>query len=140
MLIGDISRRNAVRHPAKVAVVYEGKEYTFKKLNDRANSLVNALFSLGAKQGDRVGVLLGNCYEFLELYCALPKGGLVAVPLNSGLGEQELAYIVNNAEARALIYGQDYQPKVESIKGSLETVERFIVEAAIEWPLPFLQA
>jgi len=53
----------------------------FKELNDRANSLANALSGIGVKKGDRVAVLLDTCPQYVELYCAGAKSGMIITPL-----------------------------------------------------------
>ncbi|HEX5847068.1 MAG TPA: AMP-binding protein, partial [Rhodoplanes sp.] len=61
--------------------------------NDRACRLANALIGLGLKKGDRVAVLAYNCLEWLEIYAAVAKAGLVVVPVNFRLVGPEIRYI-----------------------------------------------
>ena len=56
---------------------------TFAQWDERACRLGNALLGLGLAKGDRVAVLAYNCVEWLEIYAATAKAGLVMVPLNS---------------------------------------------------------
>ena len=76
---------------------------TFRHWNGRSCRLANALLGLGLGKGDRVAVLAYNCVEWLEIYAATAKAGLVAVPINFRLVGAEIPYIVENCEARALI-------------------------------------
>ncbi len=55
---------------------------TFRQWNARACRLANALLGLGLGKGERVAVLAYNCVEWLEIYAAMAKAGLVAVPIN----------------------------------------------------------
>ena len=71
------------------------------------NCLANALLGVGLAKGDRVALLAYNCIEWLEMYVALAKAGLVAVPINFRLTPPEIEYIVANCEARAMIVQDD---------------------------------
>lgn len=130
MVIGDVLRRNARRYPNKTAVVFENTRYTFRELNDRVNSLTNALLDIGVKRGDRVAVLLDNCHQYVEIHWAGAKGGMTVVPLNCGLSRQELAYIVNDAEANTLLLGEKYLEVVNSIRERIKGVRNFIAIGA----------
>ena len=70
------------------------RSMTFRQWNDRACRLANALLGMGLAKGDRVAVLAYNCVEWMEIYVALAKAGLVAVPVNFRLVGPEIAYIV----------------------------------------------
>ncbi|MFC2060688.1 AMP-binding protein, partial [Chloroflexota bacterium] len=68
--------------PEKVAIVFEGKRYTFSQLNERVNRLGNALTNLGVQKGDRVAIIQVNCNQCVEIYFAVAKIGAIYVPLN----------------------------------------------------------
>ena len=127
MIIGDIIRRNAKRYPKKAALIFGNSRYTFEELNSRVNSLVNGLIALGLNKGDRIAVLLDSCPQFVELYCAAGKGGLVLVPLNCRLSSQDLTYLVNNAEANTLVLGANYLSLLDSMRFDLKIVKNFII-------------
>ncbi len=126
MILRDIARRNARRHPQRTAVVFGDIAYSFKEFNERVNSIANALLDLGVGKGDRVAILSRNCHQYLELYFAAPKGGMVLVPLNWMLSGPELRYIINDSEANTLFVGQDYVETVNSIRPELKGVKNFI--------------
>ena len=55
-------------HPDKTAVVFDGREITYRAMNDRINQMAGVLTcDLGVRPGDRVAYLLPNCPELLEL-------------------------------------------------------------------------
>ena len=74
---------------------------------------------MGLAKGDRVAILAYNCVEWLEIYVALAKAGLVAVPINFRLVGPEIRYIVDDAEARAIIVQDDLLDRVEGIRSDL---------------------
>jgi acyl-CoA synthetase (AMP-forming)/AMP-acid ligase II len=76
---------------------------TFAAWNDRASRLANALLGLGLVKGDRVAVLAFNRLEWVEIYAAMAKAGLVAVPINFRLTPSEAAFIIRDSGASALL-------------------------------------
>ena len=126
MLLGEIVTRNARRYPEKMAVVFGDRRYTFKKFNQRVNSLVNGLWDMGVRKGDRVAVFADNCPQYLEAYWAMATGGAVVVPLNCRLATEEFGYLVNNSEANTMIVGETYLDMAASMRPELNTVKHFI--------------
>ncbi len=112
--------------PSKVAVVFEGKRCTFSQLNDRANSLANALANLGVEKGNRVAMLQVNCTHCVEVYFAAAKLGAIYVPLNFRAKGDELAYMLGSAEANTLFVGERYIELINSISAALTSVKNLI--------------
>ncbi|HMR30570.1 MAG TPA: AMP-binding protein [Geminicoccaceae bacterium] len=92
---------------------------TFRQWNGRSCRLANALLGLGLAKGDRVAVLAHNCVEWLEIYGATAKAGLIVVPINFRLTGREALYIVENAEATALIVQDELAGLVEEVRADL---------------------
>jgi acyl-CoA synthetase (AMP-forming)/AMP-acid ligase II len=112
--------------PDKMAIVFEDKRYTFSQLNERVNRLANGLLKLGVKAGDRVSFLQVNCNQCVETYFAVAKTGAIYVPLNFRAKGNELSYMLNTAEATALIIGERYIPLIDSIKSELKSLKNYI--------------
>jgi len=127
MIFGEIARLNAVRYGNRIAFKDERKGISFEQANRRINAFVRSLYDLGLRKGDRVAVLLYNCIEYCELLYGLPKAGFVMVPLNYKLVGRELKYILNNSEANALIYGQEFTETVNEMRTELDTVSNYIL-------------
>ncbi|MBX3634314.1 MAG: AMP-binding protein [Rubrivivax sp.] len=89
--------------PQRVAARDSKRTLSWAQWDERASRLANALLGLGLRQGDRVALLAYNTLEWLEIYTALARAGLVAVPLNFRLRGPEVAYIVGHCEAQAII-------------------------------------
>ncbi|MBE0479667.1 MAG: long-chain-fatty-acid--CoA ligase [Dehalococcoidia bacterium] len=127
LLLGEMMARNSRKFPNKEALIYGDTRLTYKQLNERINKLAYALLDLGIKKGSKVAVLAFNCNQFMETYFALGKIGGVAVPLNFRLHPEELKYIINNADAEALIVGEAFVETAKGIQKDLPTVKRYIV-------------
>jgi len=87
--LGDIPRTAAIVYPDRIAVVFEGKRWTYREFNARINRFANALVALGCKKGDRLTVMADNCSKYLEAYFAAAKLGMSVTPLNTRLGDDE---------------------------------------------------
>ncbi len=116
LTIGEAVRVNAGKYPDKLAFKDERRSLTFKQLDERTNRLANALLGLGLKKGDKLSVVLQNCLEFVEVYLAGAKAGIVVAPVNWRLAPLEAQYVVNNSDARALITCVDCFPLVEEFR------------------------
>lgn len=83
--------------PDGESIVTEDETITWAELNEQTNRLANGLAALGVTHGDRIGILSGNCIEYLELAIAGYKLGSILVPLNVRLTPPELRYIIETA-------------------------------------------
>jgi len=123
--LGQILRVHAKNYPKKVALKdWCGKALTYLELESRTNRLANGLLRLGLSKDDRVAVMLHNCAEFVEVDCALAKAGLVVVPINWRYIDKEVAYVVDNSDAKALIVGEDFVDCINRVRGGFEKVGR----------------
>jgi acyl-CoA synthetase (AMP-forming)/AMP-acid ligase II len=96
---------HALVRPNKVALICGERSLTYAELNARARRIANALSGLGVQAGDRVAVMAHNSIELLEIAGGLSKLSAIAVLLNYRLREHEIAYIVNDSQAKVVIAG-----------------------------------
>ena len=101
----DIIYRNALLHGDKEAFICGRKRITFEQYNERVNSLVHGLRSLGLSKGDGIGILSWNCLECADVNGAAMKGGFIVSAFNPRLRTKELDYLINYSEVKALIVG-----------------------------------
>ena len=120
--VGNLLAKRAFLHPDKEAFVdvHQNKRLTYSQFNGNANRTANALVSIGVKKGDRVGILLMNCAEYMELFFAIAKIGAVFVPLNIRLVADELTYIIRDSSAQTIVYGHEFQKVVAEIRAKGE--------------------
>jgi fatty-acyl-CoA synthase len=109
---------------------------TFSEVGQRAERLAAALHRLGISEGDRVGTLMWNSQEHLEAYHAVPCMGAVLHTLNLRLFPDQLTYIINHAEDRAIIVDDSLVPLLARVAPDLKTVEHYIVVGDGDAPLP----
>ena len=119
LTIGQMLTVQARLSPDRIGARDLGRSMTFKQWNQRSCRLANALLGLGLTKGDRVAVLAYNRVEWAEIYAATAKAGLVAVPINFRLVGPEIGYIVENAEASALIVEDELAGVLEEVRSHL---------------------
>ena len=117
--LGEIVAAHARLQPGAIGACDSRRTLTFAQWNSRACRLANALAGLGLGKGDRVALLAHNRVEWMEIYVALAKAGLVAVPINFRLVAPEIRYIVEHCDARAFIVEDELADRVEALRGEL---------------------
>ncbi len=132
--VRTLINRNAVLYPEKTAMKeYEtGKSCTFAGLRDRAMRIGAAVYSLGARPGDRVGIMSQNSYEFMELTLSVPASGLVFVPVNFRLAPREMAGVLADAEPVVLFVDEQFVKAAQEIKGEIPSVREFVHIGPVE--------
>lgn len=91
------------------------REITWKVFDEKANRFANLLIDRGVKKGDKVGILLMNCLEWLPIYFGILKTGALAVPLNYRYTSDEIKYCLDLAEVDILMFGPEFIGRVEEI-------------------------
>lgn len=103
--IGLITAKQAKLRPNAWAVYDQtsNKRITFSELDNLVKKIANSLLGLGLEKGDRVSILSQNTIEFLALFFACGRVGLVAHALNWRLGSDELSQIIENGQPKVII-------------------------------------
>jgi fatty-acyl-CoA synthase len=125
--VGYIVYKRALMMPDKVAIIYEDEPVTYRQLNEGVNRCAHMLQQKGVKKGDRICVVLLNCMEFLELYFAAAKLGIIFVPLNWRMVGPELEYQINDCGARMLVFHDSFLGSIDLIRSSLNVdADKFV--------------
>ncbi len=128
MNIGLITAKAARLHPEREALidVPNDRRMTYAVLDERVRKLANGLLrELGLSKGDRVAILAKNCIEYLEIYYACARVGLIAQPLNWRLGEAELTRIIKDGDPKVLATSSEYQTTVRNLDSEVDHVLEF---------------
>ena len=125
MLLRDILEFNTIKTPEATAVAFaDDRSLCFAELDRRSLRLANGLATLG-QPGDGVAILADNCPEYVECYYAVPAARQRLVFLNYRLTPKELIRIVNDSQARVLLYRAAFAAVVEQMRPELTTVEHY---------------
>ena len=107
----------AAERPNDLAVVDAFGQWTWSEFNERVNRVGRALEDLGIARGDHIAMLMGNRAEFAEILSACLLSGVVVTPVNWHFNAEEVAYVVDNCDAKAFIFDDRH---LDSAKLALE--------------------
>src|SRR5580700_7669063 len=132
--LGDSLTRTAAARPRHPAVIDGDRSWTYAGLNTWVNQLANGLAGLGYGRGDALGIASANSAEFLALYYACAKLGVVAVPVNLGWQQSEVAYVLDHSGARGLAVETQLVPAMTEAIGKVAAVTEVIVLPGLHVP------
>ncbi len=110
----------------RLALVHGRHKVTWSAFAQRTNNLARALIEAGCASGDKIGFYLRNCAEYSEGIAAAFKARLTHVNVNYRYVDHELIYLLDNADAVAVIYGAEFAPHVAAIREQLPRVRLWI--------------
>ncbi len=87
----------------QIGLEFGSKTFTFGEIDGRSNKMARLLTDRGLIEGDRLCVYLENCVEFIDLFLACAKLGVIFVPINILYREREVTHIYNDANPKGLI-------------------------------------
>ncbi|MBI5512109.1 MAG: AMP-binding protein [Deltaproteobacteria bacterium] len=117
--IGEVLTVHSRLIPDRLAAKDLRRALTYAQYEERANRLANAFAALDLGRGDRLAIFAHNCLEWMELYAACAKSGVVAVPVNFRLTGAEVRYLLEDSGAKALMVGADLLEVVDAVRASL---------------------
>ena len=104
----------------------DGRQFTYAEFDAAVERMVNVLAGHGVTKGDVVSLLLPNSAECLIAYFASWKLGAIAGPVNSLLKTEEMAYVIGNSEAKALVYNSEFVGRMREVSLLVDTLEGVI--------------
>src|SRR4029450_7568890 len=113
--------------PDKVALVQDDRQLTYRELEERVNRLAHHLADAGIKAGDTIGIYGPNSIEWVEGMMAAAKLRAVPVNINYRYVEEELRYLFDNADLRAVVYQREYGPRIAAVRAACPTLHHLIV-------------
>lgn len=115
-----------VNPPAAPALIHDDRVITWGELARRSNNLAAALIERGARPDDKIALYTRNCVEYLETLVAAFKARLVHVNVNFRYLDEELAYIVDNSDARFVVFGSEFDDRAERLAARCGGVRSWI--------------
>ena len=122
----DIFEGVVDRVPDREAIIHGSTRLTYKELDARSNKAANALKKLGIKKGSHIGIYAFNCVEWLEIMLGAYKLCAIPININYRYVEEELKYLIDNADMEAIFYHKQFSNKLENIKSHLPLLKDFI--------------
>ncbi|MFB7331150.1 acyl-CoA synthetase [Streptomyces adustus] len=112
--VDGVVRRSARRTPARVAVDYRDRTWTYEELDTAVSRAASVLLDQGLAPGDRVGAYGHNSDAYLIAFLACARAGLVHVPVNQNLTGDDLAYIVGQSGSALVLTDPDLADRLPS--------------------------
>jgi len=128
----DYLRESAGRWPDRPALLFKGSTIAYRQLEQESNALSAALREMGVKRGDRVGICLPNCPQFLIAEFAAWKAGAIACPFNPTYTEREMEDALRTTGAETVIVLNRFYGKVKAIQ-SRTSVKRIVATNISEY-------
>jgi acyl-CoA synthetase (AMP-forming)/AMP-acid ligase II len=123
---GDLLARNARNFPNDVGLIFGDKKLTWKELDNRAKVFANSLLELGLERGDRVAIYAKNSNQWVEALFGLAQVGLISVTVNYRLTASEVAFIVENSGAKAIICDDSTEQNSLQVKEKVSELKHVI--------------
>ena len=125
--LADLTEAAIDRVPERTALITPPRTLTYAQLEDRANRLAHALAERGIGPGDHVGCYMYNGTEYVETMLAAYKLRAVPINVNYRYVEDELRYLFNDADLKALVHDAEFTPRVDAVRDGVPTLETTIV-------------
>jgi long-chain acyl-CoA synthetase len=109
----------------------DGRRYTYAEFNAAVDAAAHLLASCSIKKGDVVTLLMPNSVEYIIGYFACWKLGAIAGPINSLLKPQEMAYVVANSKAKALIYHSQFVSQMRELDRLAAAIDEDVLDNAV---------
>ncbi len=110
----------------KVGVVSGDRRYTYAQFGERCERLAAGLLSEGIAAGDRIAYLSFNNNQLLEGYYGVPLIRAIVMPLNVRLTAHELIEILNHAQARILVFENDFEYLIDAFRAECPSIKRYV--------------
>jgi acyl-CoA synthetase (AMP-forming)/AMP-acid ligase II len=137
MLTGDLLRRSAQRFPDKTAIIRDATRLTYAELNAQANRLAHALAATGLARGAKVAILSRNLPEYGVAFFGVAKSGLVLVNVSILYAPDELEFVLDKADAEALIFDAAFAAKVAAVRAQCPRIRHYVSIGTAPDAVPF---
>lgn len=134
--VDDILHRSAVRFPDRTALIFAGRNWTYRALDDAVTRAAAHLLALGLSRGDRVATVGANSDAYLLAYLGCARAGLVHVPVNYALTGRELGYILGQSGSRVALVDTELFDGVAEVLGQTAIEQILVLRGSADAVLP----
>lgn len=134
--VGDALTRSAAARPDHLAIVDGERRLTYAEFDAWVNRLAHGLLARGYAVGDALALAGGNSAEFLAVYYACAKTGVVCVPINLGWRPDEVAYVLGHSQARGIVVESQLATAVAEVTAAVPTATDVVVAPGTGAPEP----
>ena len=120
----------------KPFILYRDQRVSFDEFDRATCRAANSLAKHGAQAGDGLGIMMGNCPEFLFIFHGIPRAGFYSVPLNTSLKGEGLRLILSHSDIKYLAIDDVLYPQVAALGSPVGAIEKTFVRRTTDQPLP----
>lgn len=131
-LLHEVCRDACRKYGEKIAFDSYENLLTFQDFFSRIEYLAGAMEQLEIKKGDRVAILSQNCIDYMAYHYVMSMIGAILLPLNTRLATTEMIWILNNAEASALIVDRNHEKQISELTSSCQFIKHTIGIGSVE--------
>lgn len=124
--VADIIERVAQNVPDRDAVICGEQRATYEHFDKKSQQFSRYLLSVGLKKGDHIAIYAYNSIEWIEAMLACYKIGAIPININYRYEEDELAYIFDDADIKALIYDAEFSERIINIRERFPLLQHFV--------------
>lgn len=128
--LSDVIDRNRCQYRDRLAFAAGDARVTHSEYATKVVRLAAGFLQLGLEVGDRVAVLARNCLEYVEIFGAASRLGLIVVPINWRLSADEVEYVIGDTTPKVVVVGADYVPAFEEMPTRLGSVGQYFTLGA----------
>lgn len=118
--VHEYLRQRAKQAPDKIAMIFYGREISYKELDQASDRFASHLHKKGVKKGDRVGIFMVNCPQYAIAHFGVQKLGAIVCPCSPLFKEMELEYEINDAGIEILVCLDILLPVVQKVMGGVK--------------------
>ena len=123
----ELLEEKAAKLGSRPFLKFKDEVITYKEMDANANRVANFLRAQGGGPGVGLAIVMKNTPRWLDVFFGLEKLGMYTVPTNVALRGDQLAYILDNSEARFLVIDHDLLEYYEAIAGKVPGIEKVVV-------------
>jgi acyl-CoA synthetase (AMP-forming)/AMP-acid ligase II len=124
--IADIFEHTVDAVPDRLALIDRDVRLTFAELDASANRIAHALAERGVGVGDHVGIYAQNSHEWIETMYGAFKIRAIPININFRYVEDELAYLLGNADCVACVFDRQYADRLAAVRDRTTTLKSLI--------------
>jgi acyl-CoA synthetase (AMP-forming)/AMP-acid ligase II len=138
--IDAMFREAVARAPDRVALALGDACITYRALDEKVDAVAANLTQRGFAKGDRLALLLGNCFEFVQAVLGAARAGIIVVPMSIRQRAPETEFVLTQCEAAGLIYQADVAAYLPEPAATPHLRERLVVGDGAGVPFAALTA
>lgn len=128
MKVQDLLIQTARAFPNRVAISHEDRQIRYRQLDQASDRVAESLRSRSLDPGTRIALLCENCIEYVIVFFGIFKAGMVAVPLDSSLDPETLAFVLADSEAAVLVAQLKFRRKIPDILQNNRSIRTVVLD------------